>query len=56
MGESLMSLSDAIQHCKESIERMKQDGTCKECINEHRQLVRWLEELEVFRNTSKKHD
>jgi len=54
MGETIMTINDAIQHCKESIERMKQDGTCKECISEHEQLVRWLEELEVFRNARKR--
>lgn len=40
-----MTLEDAIQHCYESIERMKDDGTCSECIAEHEQLVKWLEEL-----------
>ena len=40
-----MTLEDAIQHCYESIERMKGDGTCSECIAEHEQLVKWLEEL-----------
>lgn len=40
-----MTLEDAIQHCHESIERMKGDGTCSECIAEHEQLAKWLEEL-----------
>ena len=40
-----MTLEDAIQHCYESIDRMKGDGTCLECIAEHEQLVKWLEEL-----------
>lgn len=40
-----MTLEDAIQHCYESINCMKGDGTCLECIAEHEQLVKWLEEL-----------
>lgn len=40
-----MTLEEAIQHCYESIERMKSDGTCTECISEHEQLAKWLEEL-----------
>lgn len=40
-----MELIDAIQHCYESIDRMKTDGTCDECISEHEQLAKWLEEL-----------
>lgn len=29
-----MTLEGAIQHCHESIKRMKGDGTCSECIAE----------------------
>lgn len=43
-----MTLEDAIQHCYESIDRMKCDGTCLECIAEHEQLVKWLEELNEY--------
>lgn len=43
--ENSITLEDAIQHCYESISRMKSDGTCAECISEHEQLAKWLEEL-----------
>lgn len=43
-----MTLEDAIQHCHESIKRMKGDGTCSECIAEHEQLAKWLEELNEY--------
>ena len=40
-----MTLEDAIKHCYESIDRMKGDGTCEECIAEHQRLAKWLEEI-----------
>lgn len=40
-----MTLEDAIKHCYESIDRMKGDGTCEECIAEHQRLAKWLDEL-----------
>lgn len=43
-----MTLEDAIQHCHESIKRMKGDRTCSECIAEHEQLAKWLEELNEY--------
>lgn len=43
-----MTLEGAIQHCHESIKRMKGDGTCSECIAEHEQLAKWLEELNEY--------
>lgn len=43
-----MTLEDAIQHCYESIDHMKCNGTCLECIAEHEQLVKWLEELNEY--------
>jgi len=58
---TMLSLDEAIEHCKEKAEelekkaRKKNDGTmstrikCKECANEHRQLAEWLRELELHR-------
>lgn len=40
----MMSLDDAIQHCKD---RAKAD--CSECAKEHQQLTEWLEELKIYR-------
>lgn len=40
----VMSLTEAIEHCKEVAE-----SKCDKCGEEHRQLAKWLEELKVFR-------
>lgn len=42
-AEELMSLDEAIEHCKE-----KED--CTACGQEHKQLRKWLEELRARRN------
>lgn len=42
----MMSLEEAIQHCKE-----KEDG-CTKCGEEHRQLRKWLEELKEYKSRS----
>lgn len=41
-----MTLDDAILHCKEIIEN---NQTCKECKDEHQQLLEWLLELKAYR-------
>ena len=41
-----MTLDEAIIHCKEVIENK---NTCKECIDDHIQLLEWLEELKKYR-------
>ncbi len=43
-----MTLENAILHCYESIDRMKHNGTCSDCISEHEQLAKWLEELNEY--------
>ena len=42
--EIMMSLEEAIQHCKE-----KEDD-CTQCGAEHRQLRKWLEELKQYKS------
>ena len=44
-----MKLDEAIEHAKNTIERMKHDGTCDSCKHEHEQLLAWLEELKNYR-------
>lgn len=56
-----MTIDEAIQHCKEVIENNKISienqnplfpntiEECKECIDAHKQLMNWLEELKYLR-------
>ena len=41
----MMTLEEAIKHCEDVIS----DGKCDSCVNEHRQLMEWLKELEERR-------
>ena len=41
-----MNLDEAIRHC---LETASNNETCKECREEHLQLVEWLTELKVRR-------
>ena len=44
---SLMTLDEAIQHCRDK-------ENCSQCGQEHKQLREWLEELKSKRNLKKK--
>ena len=47
----MMKLDEAIKHAKNTIERMKHDGTCDSCRHEHKQLLAWMEELKAYEDT-----
>lgn len=44
--ESIMTIDEAIEHCKEVA---KKSDTCEDCANAHLQLASWLEELKELR-------
>lgn len=46
----MLDLETAIKHCEEVAEQ-NEEQSCKECANEHRQLAKWLTELEAYRET-----
>lgn len=41
-----MTLDEAIKHCSDVI---KENTECRKCMNEHAQLLSWLEELKELR-------
>lgn len=41
----IITIEEAIQHCKEVAAGKTVQGTCPECAAEHKQLAEWLEEL-----------
>lgn len=41
-----MTLSDAINHLRETLSDIDHDWGCSECKEEHEQLLVWLEELD----------
>lgn len=46
----MMTLDEAIKHAKEKAdENRKYTKECKECAEEHEQLVEWLKELNILR-------
>ena len=60
----MLGLDEAIQHCHEKTEELKQKATladaynleseeCWECASEHEQLAFWLTELKELRNFAK---
>ena len=64
-----MTLDEAIEHCKEIMEnknktllkyfdRLTYDSieNCNKCIDEHMQLMKWLEELKELRKQKDKFD
>lgn len=64
-----MTLDEAIEHCKEVMEnknktllkyfdRLTYDSieNCNKCIDEHMQLMKWLEELKELRKQKDKFD
>ncbi|KZL88695.1 hypothetical protein [Clostridium magnum] len=53
MGNSIgnMTLNEAIDHCREII---RKSNSCDECINQHAQLLLWLEELKNLREFKRK--
>ena len=44
----MMTINDAILHCKEIIEN---NSTCEECKDEHKQLLEWLIELREIKES-----
>ena len=47
-----MTLEEAIKHAQDVAEN--NSGTCEECIQEHKQLAEWLEELRHLREQAEK--
>lgn len=47
---SNMTIDEAIVHCREVIN----NNDCKECIEQHVQLIVWLEELKELREFKNK--
>ena len=45
-----MTLDEAILHCKEIIEN-NPNNACKKCIDDHTQLLEWLMELKMYRQS-----
>ena len=45
-----MEIEEAIKHCREVASNQ---NTCKECSNEHLQLLEWLVELQQLREFRK---
>lgn len=45
----MMTLQEAIEHCKEVASGATEQGKCAECADDHRQLAEWLEELQQYR-------
>ncbi len=44
-----MTIDDAIQHCHEVAESLRNSDPCDACAAEHEQLAQWLEELVQLR-------
>ena len=44
-----MTLDDAIKHCYERAEELREKDGCLECAHEHEELAGWLEELKKWR-------
>lgn len=44
-----MTLDEAIKHCKEVANGITDQGECKECAEEHKQLAQWLGELKQLK-------
>ena len=47
-----MTLEEAIKHARDVAEN--NSGTCEECIQEHKQLAEWLEELKHLREQAER--
>ena len=47
-----MTLEEAIKHAQDVAEN--NSGTCEECIQEHKQLAEWLEELKHLREQAER--
>jgi hypothetical protein len=48
----MMSLEEAIRHCKDIASGDTSQSECQECRNEHLQLAVWLEGLKALRERS----
>lgn len=48
----MMTLEQAIQHCKEVAIEYEAKGECYECGKEHRQLAEWLEDYKRLQSVS----
>lgn len=44
-----MTLTDAIQHLKESLADPTHEWVCEECKQEHEQLLKWLEDYKELK-------
>lgn len=44
-----MTLQEGIDHLKDSLDDPKHKWSCKECKEEHEQLLQWLTELQKSR-------
>ena len=44
-----MTLDEAIAHCEDVANGLTEQGKCKECAEDHRQLAEWLKELKEYR-------
>lgn len=44
---NIIDITDAVSHCKEII---SSEDTCEKCKIEHKQLMKWLKELEQYRS------
>jgi len=49
-----MTLTEAIEHLKESLSDQNHEWSCVECKKEHEQLLRWLEELKEIKDLKKR--
>lgn len=45
----MMTLDEAIIHIRNDILIKSTENNCKECYEEHKQLLLWLEELKKYR-------
>lgn len=52
-GKTIMNLEEAIQHLSESLNDKSHNWGCKECRQEHEQLLSFLLELKKRRNAAK---
>lgn len=50
-----MTLDDAIKHCYERAEELREKDECLECAHEHEELAGWLEELKERRANDRPH-
>ena len=47
----MLTLEEAIEHLKETLNNPEHEWSCAECKAEHEQLLEWLKELKALRHT-----